>query len=236
MPWRRFAAQAGVDARGQRSEVFFGLGERGFGRRAVPVAALRRPAATASKSPSRGPALADGIRPLPELPQATSSRRRGEREQRRRAAPPARVARRPVACTPSRRMSLTVLQALGERVRQARRADRGGGAGDVVGGRGGRWRPCRRGRAAARRRGRRRRAAGPTLPGFSSHSPSPRSSTVAVARAARPSPARPRGARTRAPRGSGRSGRCGCGCASRQSSASSVESTYSHTGSRGLAW
>ena len=46
----------------------------------------------------------------------------------------------------------------------------------------------------------------PTLPGFSSHSPSERSSRSPSRGGSRRWPARPRGARTRAPRGSGRPG------------------------------
>ena len=58
--------------RGQRAEVLFGLRERGFGGEQLP-SPFCAACATASKSLCSGPALAAGIRPLPELPQETSS-------------------------------------------------------------------------------------------------------------------------------------------------------------------
>ena len=138
-----------------------------------------------------------------------SSRRRPAARRRARAAPRQRprAPSGPVAWTPARLMSLTVLQALGERVRQAGGADRGGGPGDVVRHAVvGRLRASRSSDSQAARASPSRGC--PTLPGFSSHSPSARSRTVPSG-GARPGPARRRGARTRAPRGSVRSGRCG---------------------------
>ena len=70
-------------------------------------------------------------------------------------------ARAPAAGAPS----LPVLQALGQRVGQARGADRGRGAGDVVLGAPPARGPGARCRAAARRRAGRRRAAGRRCPG-----------------------------------------------------------------------
>ena len=181
------------------------LSERCFGRGAVAVAAFRRPArrlrsrSAAARRRRRGSAC------------RWSCRRR--RAARRRAPSSAGAAPRAVAPGPgvppsAAACSLTVLQALGERVGQARRADRGGGAGDVVvgavEGRG----HARRGRAAATTRAGRRRAAARRCRG--SAATRPRRRRAACRRgAARRWRARPRGARTTARRASGRSGRCG---------------------------
>ena len=73
----------------------------------------------------------------------------------------------------------------------------------------------------------------PTLPGLRSHSPLGDVDLLAAAARRRRWPARPRGARTTAPRASGRRATGRSGWASRHSSASRAERTYSHTGSRG---
>ena len=77
-----------------------------------PLSAASR---TFSKSPNRGVALADGIRPLPELPHPARARAAASAG---RPTPSARARRPgPAASTPARLMSLTVLQALRQRVR-----------------------------------------------------------------------------------------------------------------------
>ena len=87
---RAAASRAGrrVDRRGQRGEVLFGFQQRGFGRVQLP-SPLSAARATASKSLCSGPALAVGISPLPELPQATSraarAEQRGDQQARRQA-------------------------------------------------------------------------------------------------------------------------------------------------------
>ena len=101
--------------------------------------------------------------------------------------------------------------------------------------RGGRRRPCRRGRAAATTaRGSPSRGC-PTLPGFSSHSPSATSSCVPSRRGS-PVASSPSWRTNESATWEWPIRQMRCGWASRHSSASSAESTYSHTGSRGLAW
>ena len=121
---------ARVDRRGQGGEVLFGFGERRFGGGAVRLRRSAAACATASKSLCSGPALAAGISPLPELPQATSSAAATPSSPARQQQRSARDGAAGGAGRDSR--SLTVLQALGERVGEARGADRRGGAGDVV--------------------------------------------------------------------------------------------------------
>ena len=231
-PGATVVAQAGVDARGERGEVLFGLQRSPLRWPCSFRCPLPRPARLL-RSRSAAAALARRGSALPSCRRRPAAQRRTEQPRRHDAAAGQREpAGERLGCDAS---SLTVLQALGERVRQARGADRGGGAGDVVvgavEGRGHRV-ECR---AAARTRAGRRRAAGRRCRGSAATRPRP-GPAVRRRGAARRSPARPRGARTTAPRASGRSGRCAVGWTSRQSSASSAESTYSHTGSRGLAW
>ena len=128
-----------------------------------------------------------------------------------------------------RASSLTVLQALGQRVRQARGADRGRGAGDVVlacaaSGR------SRRSVSSSSQAARASPSRGwPTLPGLRIHSPSA-TSTSSPPRRAEPVAGSPSG-RTKEsatcewPTSDRRSG-----WASRHSSASRAERTYSQTG------
>ncbi len=231
-------AQPGVDGGGQRAEVLFGLGDRGFGGRA---AAVRRSARPVRQLRSRSAA---GRRRRPgSAPCQRSRTRRARRRAARRA--PARATRvrarrfdggsRLTWKADALASSLTVLQALGERVGQARGADRSGGAGDVVVG----AVELDAHRVEVEQQPGRARISVARLPDAAGvQQPLAGGERRARSRraAARRSRARPRGARRRAPRASGRSGRCGGRCASRHSSASSAESTYSQTGSRGLAW
>ena len=191
--------------------------------------------ATASKSLCRGPASAVGIRPLVELPQETSraavtpsaqaaaartsARRPGRRCEELRASPPL------TDRTPGARRASRAGVPRGSPRRRRRRRSRSGG----------RWhRITSRSSISQPARGSPSRGC-PTLPGFSSHSPSPRSS---ASRRAAPRPSRLAGPAHERQRdvGVADQARCGDSVASRHSSASSAESTYSHTGSRGLAW
>ncbi len=214
--------QAAVDARGQREEVLFGLAQRRFGRGAAAVALSPRP------GPPLRSRFAEDRRSRMGSSLCQSSHRKPGRPRPHRAAPRRR-----------RRMRIRMFT---DRTPGARRAS---SEGVPPGSR--RPRPPRRRGCAGRRQPYPSRSSSshaargspsrgwPTLPGFSSHSPLDMSSSVPSRRgspvADSPSWRTNDDATCEWPIRQTR-----CGWESRHSSASSAESTYSHTGSRGLAW
>ena len=146
---------------GSAAKSCFGFLDRGFGGGAVAVAALRR-LGDRFEVALQGPGVgASGSGPCRSCRRRRAGRRdaeqTGEQDAQAQMALSANGGPLVDGCGDSR--SLTVLQALGERVRQARRADRGGGAGDVVVGAPEARPSGRRGPAAARRRAGLRRVA-----------------------------------------------------------------------------
>ena len=206
---------------GSAAKSLFGLRDRGFGGGAVAFAALRPPGRRLRSRSAAARRWRSGSGPC-----RSSRRRRAARRRRRAAGERRRISRFTVIDrTPGARRASPVGAPRGSRRRRRRRRSWCAGR-----------RPsARRGRAAARRRAGRRRVA------------ARRCRDSAAIRRRRDRAARPRAAvrRWRAAPSWRTNESATCewpirqmrsGWRSRQSSASSAESTYSHTGSRGLAW
>ena len=232
MPWRRLARRpwSRVEGSARKSSSVLASAASVAEQFPPPFSAACR---TVSKSPTSGPALADGISPLPELPQAAS-------------AAAAASASRPAASARARRPEARGVHPSGahltDRTPGARRASREGvrrGSRRLRRrcrrGPGGRWRRGRRGRAPARPRGGRRRAVVRRCPGSAAIRPRPGRGRCRRA-AARPSASSPSWRSNESATWEWPIRQMRCCCTSRQRSASSVERTYSQTGSRGLAW